>query len=78
MGDGIEYLSEDGSSSKYLITEDDKKRIHVPFFNLESILVATDNFSDANRLGQGGFGPVYKVVVLTSDMYIVYFYHFLK
>ncbi|XP_055804043.1 G-type lectin S-receptor-like serine/threonine-protein kinase At4g03230 isoform X2 [Solanum dulcamara] len=55
-----EYLSESGGSSKYLVTEDDKKRIDIPFFNLESILVATDNFSDANRLGQGGFGPVYK------------------
>ncbi|XP_049383761.1 G-type lectin S-receptor-like serine/threonine-protein kinase At4g03230 [Solanum stenotomum] len=60
LGNGIEYLSERGGSSKYLVTEDDKKRIDLPFFNLESILVATDNFSDANRLGQGGFGPVYK------------------
>ncbi|XP_015065701.1 G-type lectin S-receptor-like serine/threonine-protein kinase At4g03230 isoform X2 [Solanum pennellii] len=60
LGNGIEYLSECGGSSKYLVTEDDKKRIDLPFFNLESILVATDNFSDANRLGQGGFGPVYK------------------
>ncbi|XP_060194281.1 G-type lectin S-receptor-like serine/threonine-protein kinase At4g03230 [Lycium barbarum] len=56
----IDYLPESESSSKYVITEDDKKRIDVPFFNLKSILVATDNFSDANRLGQGGFGPVYK------------------
>ncbi|XP_074567356.1 cysteine-rich receptor-like protein kinase 25 [Curcuma longa] len=29
-------------------------------FDLESIRIATDNFSDANKLGQGGFGPVYK------------------
>lgn len=57
----MEYLPESGSSSKYEITEDDKKRIDVPFFSLKSILIATDKFSDANRLGQGGFGPVYKV-----------------
>lgn len=63
-------MSECGGSSKYLVTEDDKKRIDLPFFNLESILVATDNFSDANRLGQGGFGPVYKVVVLTCTLFI--------
>lgn len=41
--------------------ENDKKEIEVPFFPLQSILVATDNFSEVNKLGQGGFGPVYKV-----------------
>ncbi|XP_050248123.1 G-type lectin S-receptor-like serine/threonine-protein kinase At4g03230 isoform X13 [Quercus robur] len=40
--------------------EDDKKGIDVPFFNLKSILAATDYFSDTKKLGQGGFGPVYK------------------
>ncbi|XP_009762554.1 G-type lectin S-receptor-like serine/threonine-protein kinase At4g03230 isoform X1 [Nicotiana sylvestris] len=60
LGNWVEYLPESGSSSKYEITEDDKKRIDVPFFSLKSILIATDKFSDANRLGQGGFGPVYK------------------
>ncbi|KAJ6745071.1 PROMASTIGOTE SURFACE ANTIGEN PROTEIN PSA [Salix purpurea] len=42
-------------------TEDDKKGIEVQFFDMECILAATDNFSNANKLGQGGFGPVYKV-----------------
>lgn len=36
-------------------------QIDVPFYNVDAILSATDNFSDANKLGQGGFGPVYKV-----------------
>nr|GMC50238.1 G-type lectin S-receptor-like serine/threonine-protein kinase [Ipomoea batatas] len=45
-----------------LFTEDDKKAIDIPFFSLEIILAATDSFSDANKLGQGGFGPVYKVI----------------
>ncbi|XP_048127407.1 G-type lectin S-receptor-like serine/threonine-protein kinase At4g03230 [Rhodamnia argentea] len=40
--------------------EDDKKGIDVPFFDLEIILQATNNFSDENKLGKGGFGPVYK------------------
>nr|XP_017255487.1 PREDICTED: G-type lectin S-receptor-like serine/threonine-protein kinase At4g03230 isoform X2 [Daucus carota subsp. sativus] len=40
--------------------EDDKKDIDVPFFELESIVGATDNFSKAYKLGEGGFGPVYK------------------
>ena len=42
--------------------EDDKKGIDVPFFDLKKILAATDYFSDAKKLGQGGFGPVYKVI----------------
>ncbi|KAK8514114.1 hypothetical protein V6N13_063019 [Hibiscus sabdariffa] len=29
-------------------------------FDFDSVVVATDNFSDANKLGQGGFGAVYK------------------
>ncbi|GMI72902.1 cysteine-rich RLK (RECEPTOR-like protein kinase) 29 [Hibiscus trionum] len=29
-------------------------------FDFDSVLVATDNFFDANKLGQGGFGAVYK------------------
>lgn len=36
--------------------------IGLPFFDLEIILEATHNFSDANKLGQGGYGPVYKVI----------------
>lgn len=41
--------------------EDEGKGIEVPFFDLEAVLNATDCFSNANKLGQGGFGPVYKV-----------------
>ncbi|XP_062106211.1 G-type lectin S-receptor-like serine/threonine-protein kinase At4g03230 isoform X2 [Humulus lupulus] len=40
--------------------EDEKEGMHVPFVALANILAATDNFSEANKLGQGGFGPVYK------------------
>lgn len=32
-----------------------------PFIPIESVRVATNDFSDSNKLGQGGFGPVYKV-----------------
>lgn len=31
------------------------------FIRLKTLEAATDGFSDSNRLGQGGFGPVYKV-----------------
>lgn len=33
----------------------------LPFLDLEAIAEATSGFSDENKLGQGGFGPVYKV-----------------
>jgi len=33
----------------------------LPLMDLASILAATDNFSKANKLGEGGFGPVYRV-----------------
>ncbi|OMO99887.1 S-locus glycoprotein [Corchorus olitorius] len=40
--------------------EKDGTGIDVPFLDFETILTATDNFSDENKLGKGGFGPVYK------------------
>ncbi|KAK7257496.1 hypothetical protein RIF29_31516 [Crotalaria pallida] len=42
------------------LEETDNEGIEVPYFDFESILVATDHFSDANKLGRGGYGPVYK------------------
>ena len=31
----------------------------VHYFNLSTIMAATNNFSDENKLGEGGFGSVY-------------------
>jgi hypothetical protein len=31
-------------------------------FDFATIRVATENFSEENKLGQGGFGVVYKVI----------------
>lgn len=36
--------------------------IKLPLFDLAEISTATNNFSSANMLGVGGFGPVYKVI----------------
>ncbi|XP_040361846.1 G-type lectin S-receptor-like serine/threonine-protein kinase At1g61500 [Rosa chinensis] len=34
--------------------------LELQIYDFDSILIATNNFSVANKLGQGGFGPVYK------------------
>ncbi|KAI9128306.1 hypothetical protein K1719_001299 [Acacia pycnantha] len=41
----------------------DKISEDLPYFDLETLCAATKNFSDSNKLGQGGFGPVYKGVL---------------
>ena len=33
-------------------------------FDLKTLRAATNNFSDANKIGEGGFGAVYKVRTL--------------
>ncbi|XP_059654694.1 G-type lectin S-receptor-like serine/threonine-protein kinase CES101 [Cornus florida] len=50
-------LFELGVPTKY---KDTKKDHELQVFNFQSIVVATNNFSDKNKLGEGGFGPVYK------------------
>ncbi|CAM8903701.1 unnamed protein product [Rhodiola kirilowii] len=38
----------------------DPSDLDLPLFDLETISKATNNFSVENKLGEGGFGPVYK------------------
>ncbi|PON49912.1 Tyrosine-protein kinase, partial [Parasponia andersonii] len=37
-----------------------KEELELPLFNLSTIVKATNNFSFNNKIGQGGFGAVYK------------------
>ncbi|KAK7262698.1 hypothetical protein RJT34_30274 [Clitoria ternatea] len=39
---------------------DAEEDMELPLFDLASLVKATDDFSIDNKLGQGGFGPVYK------------------
>ncbi|CBI20410.3 unnamed protein product, partial [Vitis vinifera] len=40
----------------------EKKEVDLPMFSCASVSIATNNFSIENKLGEGGFGPVYKVI----------------
>nr|TKW30895.1 hypothetical protein SEVIR_2G068200v2 [Setaria viridis] len=46
--EGDEELIWDGKNSEFLV------------FDFEQVLEATNHFSEENKLGQGGFGAVYK------------------
>ncbi|KAM6570371.1 hypothetical protein CsatB_018356 [Cannabis sativa] len=37
-----------------------EEELELPLFDLHEISMATNNFSENNKLGEGGFGPVYK------------------
>ena len=41
--------------------EGQNEDLELPFLDLSTIARATDNFEINNKLGEGGFGPVYKV-----------------
>ncbi|KAJ0103296.1 hypothetical protein Patl1_04458 [Pistacia atlantica] len=44
-----------------------KKAVQLPLFSFASVSAATENFSARNKLGEGGFGPVYRGKLLKGD-----------
>jgi hypothetical protein len=46
------------------ITDGENEDLELPQFEFAKIVNATNNFSIKNKLGHGGFGPVYKVCLL--------------
>ncbi|KAK7314055.1 hypothetical protein VNO77_39263 [Canavalia gladiata] len=74
FGTGIELekklLFLDGSitgfirlSSLHNVQTEESLNTDLPAIPLITILQSTDNFSEASKLGQGGFGPVYKGIL---------------
>ncbi|XVE63384.1 hypothetical protein DITRI_Ditri07aG0016000 [Diplodiscus trichospermus] len=46
--------------------DESSRNADLPFFDFKTIAAATDNFSSDNKLGQGGFGTVYKGVLFNG------------
>lgn len=46
---------------------ENREQTSLPFFSIKSIMAATNNFSDENQLGQGGFGSVYKGILVNGQ-----------
>ncbi|PUZ46744.1 hypothetical protein GQ55_7G106900 [Panicum hallii var. hallii] len=53
-------LQDKAAEENALVWRIEEKSSEFTLFDLSQILQATENFSKGNRLGQGGFGPVYK------------------
>ncbi|KAL0009897.1 hypothetical protein SO802_005005 [Lithocarpus litseifolius] len=57
----LEFAMKSKSNESLLFDyQNDVKLEELPIFNLEELATATNNFDLANKLGQGGYGPVYK------------------
>ncbi|GLT56875.1 hypothetical protein SLA2020_298900 [Shorea laevis] len=65
-----EKCRKEGRKKRHLrndyMNDGEKEDMQLQMFNLEIIASATDNFSIDNKLGQGGFGPVYKGTLLAE------------
>lgn len=49
-----------------------REDFELPLFEFARIAKATNNFSNNNKLGEGGFGPVYMVlnfILIGADLY---------
>ncbi|KAI9075609.1 hypothetical protein K1719_042409 [Acacia pycnantha] len=58
-------------SRKRKLQNSGKEVMDVPTFDFSVIAKATNNFSTLNKLGEGGFGPVYKGILEDGQEFVV-------
>ncbi|CAA0808477.1 G-type lectin S-receptor-like serine/threonine-protein kinase [Striga hermonthica] len=59
------HVGRNNVNSRYNQIHD--KDLELPLFDICTLVEATDNFSITNKLGEGGFGPVYKGVLANGQ-----------
>ncbi|KAG6723883.1 hypothetical protein I3842_03G229400 [Carya illinoinensis] len=64
VGSYVAAVDEDKVGDKYGI----KKDHDLPLLSFDCVATSTNNFSDENKLGEGGFGPVYKGTLLGNEI----------
>ncbi|KAI7738177.1 hypothetical protein M8C21_007560 [Ambrosia artemisiifolia] len=72
---GLDERSHDfmmnGASKKDYSGETTTDDLELPLFDFTTLAIATNNFLDANKLGQGGFGCVYKGTLMEGQIVAV-------
>ncbi|XP_029128480.1 G-type lectin S-receptor-like serine/threonine-protein kinase At4g27290 isoform X2 [Cajanus cajan] len=68
---GFSYIYMTKTKKEEEKDEGEQENLELPFFDLATIINATNNFSIVNKLGEGGFGPVYKGTMLDGQVIAV-------
>ncbi|XP_034213307.1 G-type lectin S-receptor-like serine/threonine-protein kinase CES101 isoform X2 [Prunus dulcis] len=63
----LDLMKSDRPTDANALQNDGTMRHDLSVFSYASVMAATCNFSPENKLGQGGFGPVYKGKLLTGQ-----------
>ncbi|CAB4277012.1 unnamed protein product [Prunus armeniaca] len=63
----LDLMKSDRPTDANALQNDGTMRHDLSMFSYASVMAATCNFSPENKLGQGGFGPVYKGKLLTGQ-----------
>ena len=53
-----------------------EENLEFRLFDMNVISAATNNFATDSKIGQGGFGPVYKVIILCFEVNNLIFVHY--